>query len=50
VADVATGIDLDAVLAAAAVTERAIGHQLPSSLYRAGGPNVPRGAVMESVV
>ena len=45
-AGVATGIDLDAVLAAAAVTERAVGHQLPSSLYRAGGRNVPRGAVL----
>jgi hydroxymethylglutaryl-CoA lyase len=45
-ADVATGIDLDAVLAAAAVTERAVGHELPSSLYRAGGRNVPRGAVV----
>jgi hydroxymethylglutaryl-CoA lyase len=45
-ADVTTGIDLDAVLAAAAVTERAVGHPLPSSLYRAGGRNVPRGAVV----
>ena len=45
-ADVATGIDLDAVLAAAAVTERAVGHPLPSSLHRAGGRNVPRGAVV----
>src|SRR4051794_22780805 len=45
-AEVATGIDLDAVLAAAAVTERVVGHPLPSSLYRAGGRNVPRGAVV----
>jgi hydroxymethylglutaryl-CoA lyase len=45
-AEVATGIDLDAVLAAAAVTERAVGHELPSSLYRAGGRNAPRGAVL----
>jgi hydroxymethylglutaryl-CoA lyase len=45
-ADVATGIDLDALLAAAAVTEKAVGHELPSSLYRAGGRNVPRGAVV----
>jgi hydroxymethylglutaryl-CoA lyase len=45
-AEVATGIDLDAVLAAAAITERAVGHELPSSLYRAGGRNVPRGAVV----
>jgi hypothetical protein len=39
-----TGIDLDALLAAAAVTERAVGHELPSSLYRAGGRSVPRSA------
>ncbi len=39
-----TGLDLDAVLAAAAVTEKAVGHALPSSLYRAGGRSVPRGA------
>ena len=45
-----TGIDLDALLAAAAVTERAVGHELPSSLHRAGGRNVPRGAVMGSAV
>jgi hydroxymethylglutaryl-CoA lyase len=42
-AGVATGIDLDAVLTAAAATERAVGHPLPSSLYRAGGRNAPRG-------
>ncbi len=47
-AEVATGIDLDALLAAAAVTERAVGHELPSSLHRAGGRNVPRGAVVGS--
>jgi hydroxymethylglutaryl-CoA lyase len=47
-AGVATGMDLDAVLAAAAVTERAVGHELPSSLFRAGGRNVPRGAVVGS--
>jgi hydroxymethylglutaryl-CoA lyase len=41
---VATGIDLDAVLAAARVTEEAVGRELPSSLYRAGGKNAPRGA------
>ena len=34
---VTSGIDLDAVVAAAAVTEQAVGHSLPSSLYRAGG-------------
>jgi hydroxymethylglutaryl-CoA lyase len=38
-----TGVDLDAVLAAAAVTERAVGHELPSSLYRAGGRARPLG-------
>jgi hydroxymethylglutaryl-CoA lyase len=41
---VRTGLDLDAVLAAAAVTEQAVGHELPSSLYRAGGRSVPRAA------
>ncbi|MCW2583776.1 MAG: Hydroxymethylglutaryl-CoA lyase [Klenkia sp.] len=40
---VETGIDLDAVLAAAAVTEQAVGHALPSSLFRAGGVSRPRG-------
>jgi hydroxymethylglutaryl-CoA lyase len=39
-----TGLDLDAVLAAARVTEEAVGHELPSSLYRAGGRSVPRSA------
>ena len=39
---VATGIDLDALLAAARVAEQAVGHPLPSSLYRAGGRSVPR--------
>lgn len=39
---VETGIDLDAVLAAATIAERAIGHELPSSLYRAGGRSRPR--------
>ncbi|HEY0509856.1 MAG TPA: hydroxymethylglutaryl-CoA lyase [Blastococcus sp.] len=42
---VRTGLDLDAVLAAARVTERAVGHELPSSLYRAGGRSVPRTPV-----
>lgn len=37
---VSTGLDLDRVLAAAAVVERAVGHQLP---YRAGGRSRPRG-------
>lgn len=40
---VETGIDLDAVVAAAAVVERGVGHGLPSSLYRAGGRPRPRG-------
>ncbi|GAB2473015.1 hydroxymethylglutaryl-CoA lyase [Jatrophihabitans fulvus] len=40
---VATGLDLDAVVAAAKVTERALGHDLPSSLARAGGRSVPLG-------
>lgn len=39
---VATGIDLDAVLEAAAATEKGVGHGLPSSLYKAGGRSVPR--------
>ena len=39
---VRTGLDLDAVLAAARVTEEAVGRPLPSSLYRAGGRSVPR--------
>jgi hydroxymethylglutaryl-CoA lyase len=41
---VQTGMDLDAVLTAARVAEQAIGHELPSSLYRAGGRSVPRSA------
>ncbi len=40
---VETGIDLDAVLAAAQITEKAVGHDLPSSLYRAGGRLRPLG-------
>src|SRR3954463_6133385 len=43
---VATGLDLDAVLAAARVTEQAVGHELPSSLYRAGGRSVPRSSMV----
>ncbi|MET7991709.1 hydroxymethylglutaryl-CoA lyase [Amycolatopsis sp. NPDC005232] len=38
-----TGVDLGKVLEAAVVVERAVGHGLPSNLYRAGGPNRPRG-------
>lgn len=41
---VRTGLDLDALLSAARVTEHAVGHELPSSLYRAGGRSVPRSA------
>lgn len=39
-----TGLDLDRVLAAAAVIERAVGHPLASNLYRAGGRLRPRPA------
>jgi hydroxymethylglutaryl-CoA lyase len=42
-AGIESGIDLAAVLEAARVTERAVGHELPSSLFRAGGRSVPRG-------
>jgi hydroxymethylglutaryl-CoA lyase len=42
-AGIASGLDLAAVVAAARVTEQAVGHPLPSSLYRAGGRSVPRG-------
>jgi hydroxymethylglutaryl-CoA lyase len=38
---VETGIDLDLLLEAAHVTEVAVGHPLPSSLYRAGGRSRP---------
>ena len=41
---VRTGLDLDAVLDAARVTQQAVGHELPSSLFRAGGRSVPRSA------
>ena len=37
-----TGLDLAKVLDAAAVVEQAVGHELASNLYRAGGPNRPR--------
>jgi hydroxymethylglutaryl-CoA lyase len=36
-----TGIDLDLMLEAAAVTQAAVGHDLPSSLFRAGGRSRP---------
>ena len=38
---ISTGLDLARVLDAAAVVERAVGHALPSGLYRAGGPSRP---------
>ncbi len=38
-----TGIDLQAVLDAASVTEKAVQHALPSSMFRAGGPARPLG-------
>ena len=37
------GADLDAVLTAARAAEAAVGHPLPSSLYRAGGRHQPLG-------
>jgi hydroxymethylglutaryl-CoA lyase len=40
---VESGVDLDLLLAAAAVTEQAVGHDLPSSLYRAGGRSTRSG-------
>jgi hydroxymethylglutaryl-CoA lyase len=40
---IASGLDLAAVVDAARVTEQAVGHELPSSLFRAGGRSVPRG-------
>jgi hydroxymethylglutaryl-CoA lyase len=43
-AGITTGVDLDAVLAAAAVATELIGHPLESNLFRAGGRNRPRRA------
>ena len=45
---VSTGLDLDAVLRAAAVVEEAVGHPLTSNLYRAGGRSRPRSAATAS--
>jgi hydroxymethylglutaryl-CoA lyase len=42
-AGIESGLDLAAVVDAARVTELAVGHPLPSSLYRAGGRSVARG-------
>lgn len=39
---VATGLDLDRTLQAVAVVADAVGHPLPSNLFRAGGPSQPR--------
>jgi hydroxymethylglutaryl-CoA lyase len=41
---IASGIDLDAVMNAARITEATVGHTLPSSLYRAGGQSRPHPA------
>ncbi|MBC7432129.1 MAG: hydroxymethylglutaryl-CoA lyase, partial [Rubritepida sp.] len=32
-----TGVDLEALIAAAALAERIVGHRLPSNLLRGGG-------------
>src|SRR5690606_41103563 len=40
-----TGLDLGRVLDAVGVVERAVGHDLPSNLYRAGGRARPRPRV-----
>lgn len=41
---VATGIDLDALIGAAALAERIVGHRLPSNLLRGGGLSAFRRA------
>jgi hydroxymethylglutaryl-CoA lyase len=41
-AGIATGVDLAAVLAAAAVATELVGHRLESNLFRAGGRNRPQ--------
>jgi len=43
-AGIDTGLDLAAVLAAAAVATELVGHPLESNLFRAGGRNRPRAA------
>jgi hydroxymethylglutaryl-CoA lyase len=40
---ISSGIDLAKVVEAGRVTAKAVGHELPSSLLRAGGRSVPRG-------
>ncbi len=47
-AGIATGLDLDLLVAATAITERAVGHALPSSLARAGGRSAPLGPYRRS--
>jgi hydroxymethylglutaryl-CoA lyase len=41
---VATGIDLNALIDAAKLAERIVGHSLPSNLLRSGGLAAFRGA------
>jgi hydroxymethylglutaryl-CoA lyase len=41
-AGISTGVDLAAVLQAAAVATELVGHPLESNLFRAGGRNRPR--------
>jgi hydroxymethylglutaryl-CoA lyase len=41
-AGVRTGVDIDAVLAAATLAQELLGHQLESNLLRAGGRAKPR--------
>jgi hydroxymethylglutaryl-CoA lyase len=41
-AGVGTGVDIDAVLAAASLAQELLGHQLESNLLRAGGRSKPR--------
>jgi hydroxymethylglutaryl-CoA lyase len=40
---VSTGLDVDAAVDAAGLVRRIVGHELTSSLHRAGGRLVPRG-------
>jgi hydroxymethylglutaryl-CoA lyase len=44
-----SGVDLDAILTAARVTAAAIGHQLPSSLLRAGGRSRQLGRIAQAI-
>jgi hydroxymethylglutaryl-CoA lyase len=45
---ISTGADLEAVLAAARLTEGLVGHPVDSNLLRAGGRSNPRGAPVSS--